>query len=92
MLADDDEAVAIRSLEVANKMKGFGELLVPLGALAWLGGMLLGAYELAYWLKKGTWLHLTLASPFGPFISNETACSAKFCKSAISESANSRTS
>jgi hypothetical protein len=35
-------------------MKGFGVLLIPLGALSWLGGMLLGAYELAYWLKKGT--------------------------------------
>jgi hypothetical protein len=52
-------------------MKGFGVLLIPLGALSWLGGMLLGAYELAYWLKKGTWLHLTLAAPFGPFVAND---------------------
>ena len=52
-------------------MKGLGKLLAPLGALCWLGGMLLGAYELTYWLKKGTWLHLTLAAPFGPFITND---------------------
>jgi hypothetical protein len=42
--------------------------LMGLGVLAYLGGMLLGVYEIVYWLTKGTWAHLTLASPFGPFI------------------------
>lgn len=43
------------------------ELLGPLGGLVAIGGALVGAYELAFWLKNGTWRHLTLIDVWGPY-------------------------
>lgn len=37
------------------------------GGLLWLGGMLLGLYELVFWLKNGYWASHTLAWVFGPY-------------------------
>ena len=44
-----------------------GGLFIGVGILIWLGGMVVGLFEVAYWLKKGYWTSNTLALVFGSF-------------------------
>lgn len=41
--------------------------MLGVGGLIWLGGMLIGLYELVIWLKRGVWPGNTLADVFGAY-------------------------